>query len=136
MSIIIDLSQIIEDSMPVYPGDDRTILKQSRSLAKDHYNDHRLTISMHAGTHLDGPMHLTESGEYVSDLNIESFIGVGCLLDVRNQPVIEMKQEYLSLIPERSIVLLFTGWDRFYGQSDYYEHHPVVDNKICQLFID
>jgi kynurenine formamidase len=136
MSTIIDLSQIIEDSMPVYPGDDRTILQQSRSLAKDHYNDHRLTISMHAGTHLDGPMHLTESGKYVSDINIESFMGDGCLLDVRNQPVIGMKKEFLSLIPERSIVLLFTAWDRFYGHSDYYENHPVVDNEMCQLFID
>ena len=56
MSRIIDLSQTIEDNMPVYPGDDPVSLKISRRLAADHYNDHRLTLSMHAGTHIDGPM--------------------------------------------------------------------------------
>jgi kynurenine formamidase len=136
MSIIIDLSQIIEDSMPVYPGDAKTVLRQSRHLEKDHYNDHRLAISMHSGTHIDGPMHLTESKVYVSDINIESFMGQGCLLDVRGQPVIGVKLEYLALIPERSIVLLYTGFDQFYGQPEYYQSHPVVDADLCQLFID
>jgi kynurenine formamidase len=47
--------------MPVYPGDDKTSLKASRFLAEDGYNDDRLEISMHAGTHVDGPRHLTAS---------------------------------------------------------------------------
>lgn len=136
MSTIIDLSQTIENSMPVYPGDGKTVLRQSKHLEKDHYNDHRLAISMHAGTHIDGPMHLTQSKEYVSDINIESFMGEGCLLDVRGQAIIGAKTEYLSRIPERSIVLLYTGFDQFYGQSEYFENHPVVDDTLCQLFID
>ena len=136
MSTVIDLSHIIEDSMPVYPGDDQTTLEQSRYLETDHYNDHRLTISMHAGTHIDGPMHLTDSRQYVSDINVESFMGEGCLLDVRHEPVIGLKLEYLALIPEKSIVLLFTGFDQFYSQPEYYDNHPIVDDELCQLFID
>jgi kynurenine formamidase len=136
MSKIIDLSRLIEDGMPVYPGDDPVRLQQSRELAKDHYNDHRLTISMHAGTHIDGPMHLTDSREYISDINIENFVGPGCLLDVRHQPVIGVKLEYLALIPEKSIVLLFTGFDQFYGQPEYYASHPLVNADLCQLLVD
>ncbi len=122
--------------MPVYPGDAKTVLRQSRRLENDGYNDHRLATGMHAGTHIDGPMHLTTSQDYISDIKIESFIGRGCLLDVRNQPLIGVKPEYLSVIAERSIVLLYTGFDQFYGQPEYYQGHPVVNDDLCQLFID
>ena len=44
--------------------------------------------------------------------------------------------EYLALIPEKSIVLLHTGYDQYYGQPEYYENHPVVGEDLCQMFID
>ena len=49
MEKLIDLSCIIEDNMPVYPGDSMTGLKQVKNLQEDFYNNHRLDISMHSG---------------------------------------------------------------------------------------
>ena len=121
--------------MPVYPGDNRTNLFQTNYLDKDQYNNHRLEISMHSGTHIDGPMHLTQSKEYISELSLDSFIGVGCVLDVRNQPIIQAKPEYEELIINNSIVLLYTGWDSFYGTEKYYEKHPIIDIDFCKLLV-
>jgi len=132
---IIDLTQIIEDGMPVYPGDIRASLFQAKYLNVNGYNDHRLEISMHAGTHIDSPMHLTDSKEYIYEVPLEFFIARGCILDVRNQPVIEMKTEYEELVKDNSIVLLYTGYDKFYGTTKYYQEHPVVDISFCKFLL-
>lgn len=65
MEKLIDLTHIIEDSMPIYPGDIKTNLFQTKYLSVNKHNNHRLDISMHTGTHIDSPMHLTESNEYI-----------------------------------------------------------------------
>jgi kynurenine formamidase len=132
---IIDLSRTIEDNLPVFPGDSPTRLFQSRFLASDMYNDHRLEIGMHAGTHIDGPMHLTESTEYISDLPVDSFIGNGCLLDARGQTLIGIRPEYEEKVEENSIVLLYTGWDKLFGQPEYFTKYPVIGMDLCQLLI-
>jgi len=62
---LIDLSHKIEHNMPIYPGDSKTNLYQERFLDTDKYNNHLLEINMHAGTHIDSPMHLTNSKEYI-----------------------------------------------------------------------
>lgn len=133
MKKLIDLTQTIEDNMPVYPGDLKTSLVQTEYLSKDKYNNHRLEIGMHSGTHVDSPMHLTESMEYISEAPLDSFIGVGCIIDVRNQSIILMKPEYENLIKENSIVLLYTGFDEVYGTSQYYEKHPIIDMEFCKI---
>jgi kynurenine formamidase len=132
---LIDLTHIIEDSMPIYPGDIKTNLFQTKYLSVNKHNNHRLDISMHAGTHIDSPMHLTDSNEYISELSLESFIGAGYVLDVRNQPIIEMKAEYEELVKENSIVLLYTGFDKLYGMPEYYEEHPILDMDLCKFLI-
>lgn len=134
-SRLIDLSQPIEDKMPVYPGDKGTILFQSEFLSKDKYNNHSLETGMHAGTHIDSPMHLTDSGKYINEYELEAFVGHGCILDVRNQPVITMKEEYRELVKENSIVLLYTGYDKLYGAKEYYQEHPVIDIGLCRFLI-
>ncbi|MCQ4925127.1 cyclase family protein [Tissierella carlieri] len=136
MEKLIDLSWTIEDNMPVYPGDSITSLKQVKNLQEDFYDNHRLDISMHSGTHIDSPMHLTESKEYIYEMPLESFIGIGCIIDVRNQLIIKEKLEYKELIEENSIVLLYTGWDQEYGKDFYYENHPVIDISFAKLLIE
>lgn len=136
MQRLIDLTQVIEDNMPIYPGDIKTNLFQTNYLSINGFNNHRLEINMHAGTHIDAPMHLTESNEYIDELPVDSFIATGCLIDVRNQPIIKMKPEYKELIKENSIVLLYTGLDKIYGTKEYYENHPVIDIKLCKFLVE
>ncbi|WMT43013.1 cyclase family protein [Paenibacillus sp. D2_2] len=80
--MLIDLTHLIQDGMPVYPGDQETSLRQSKHIKQDYYNNHQLDINMHAGTHIDGPMHLLDIQHYLSEFPLEQFIGQACLLDV------------------------------------------------------
>ncbi|MFZ5985972.1 MAG: cyclase family protein [Bacillota bacterium] len=132
MTRLIDLTHTIEDFQPVYPGDEETRLYQTKQLDADGYNNHRLEISMHSGTHLDTPMHLTKSNKYVCDLPLESFIGNGCVLDVRNEPIIKMKKEYEKKVIENSILLLCTGQDKKFGTKEYFSEIPVIDMEFAR----
>ena len=135
MEKLIDLTQIIEDDMPIYPGDIKTNLFQVKYLSINKHNNYRLDISMHTGTHIDSPMHLTKSKEYICELPLESFIATGCVIDVRNQPIIQMKEEYGKLVKENSIVLLYTGLDKLYGKQEYYEEHPLIHIDLCKYLL-
>lgn len=136
MEELIDLSHIIEKDMPVHPDDIRTNLFQIKYLESNEYNDHRLDISMHSGTHIDSPMHMGLSKQYIHQAPINSFVGNGCILDVRNQIIIKMKEEYKRIVKENTIVLLYTGHDEFYGESEYYKDHPVVGDDFCRFLIE
>jgi kynurenine formamidase len=132
---LIDLSQNIENSMPVYPGDSCVTLFQSNFYSRDQYNNHTLQTGMHVGTHIDGPMHMTDLNEYICDLDIESFYGKACILHIQDEGIIEPKKEYLEKITGKSIVLIHTGMDRLYGTDDYYSKCPVLDMVMCEILV-
>ncbi|WP_438448738.1 cyclase family protein [Gorillibacterium sp. sgz5001074] len=133
--MLIDLTHSIRDGMPVYPGDTETQLIQTAYLTADHYNGFELGTGMHAGTHIDGPMHMLDTDRTIGAIPLDLFIGQGCLLNVTGEEVISYRPEYEQLIAEGSIVLLHTGHDAFYGQEEYYTRYPALSEELAELFV-
>lgn len=131
----IDLSHEIKNNMPVYPGDIDVNLTKEKDFNKDGYNMYSLYTEMHAGTHIDAPLHMKDNKKFISEYPIEKFIGNVALLDVRGEKIIELKDEYYKNIKENDIVILFTGWDNFYGKEEYYTKHPIVSMELVELLI-
>ncbi len=131
----IDLSCEISDGLPVYPGHARTKLTRTDCIEEDGYTNHTLSINMHAGTHIDGPMHLTHSSAYISEFGLGTCVGTGCLLDARNEPTISMKAHYEKQIPPESIVLLHTGWDQHYGTELYFAEYPEISLALAEHLV-
>ncbi|HPI18504.1 MAG: cyclase family protein [Thermotogaceae bacterium] len=136
MKRYIDLTRTIVDEQAVYPGDDATSLKRSRNLSIDGFNNHRLQISMHSGTHIDGPMHMSDSPLYIDQMPLEKFVGSGVLLDVRGQNEILLKEEYVDRIAERSIVLFWTGRDEIFGNREYFVENPFITEDFAKLLVE
>jgi kynurenine formamidase len=139
MKELIDLSHVIQHNMPVHPYDGTVNVYEDKTLAQDKYNNSRLETGMHAGTHIDAPRHFLNSDMYISDFDLERFIGRGCLLDVRGENNITLKDEYYNMVHENDIVLLLTGFSSLYGQTEYYEkfnNHPIVDPKLANFFVE
>jgi kynurenine formamidase len=130
-----DLSYTIENGLITHPYDDELKLYRNRFLDKHKYNDSRLEAGMHIGTHIDAPSHLLESNIVINDYSVDKFIGKGCLLDVRNQDIITMREEYIHKIQEDDIVLLYTGFDKKYGSEEYFSKHPVVEKKLAEFLV-
>lgn len=135
MHNIMDLSHTIRDGMPVYPGDGKSELVQSRFLDIDRYNNHELRIGMHVGTHMDAPLHMLAGGRRISDLPLETCIGPGCLLDVRGQNLISWLPNYEKQVKEGDIVLLYTGHDSWFGTPYYFTDNPLLDVGFAKALL-
>lgn len=131
----IDLSQDISNNIPTYPGDAEVSLIQIKDLYKDKYNAYALSTGLHAGTHIDCPMHLLPNAKTIAEYPIQCFIGNGVLIDVRGQDEISFKSGYNDKIKKDDVVLIYTGMDEKYGEDDYYTKHPVITEELAEFFV-
>lgn len=132
---LIDISNILDNETPIYPGDYSLTLTKHKTLEKDYYTSYLLSSCLHTGTHIDIPMHLLEDKRMVSDFPLDSFMGKGVLLDVRGEDTITMKPSYEEMIKEEEIVLLYTGFDKQYKTKRYFTKHPVVSTELGEFLI-
>lgn len=131
---IIDLTHIFSYSMPVCAFDEPASLAKSRELKTHQFNDWRLTSGMHAGTHIDGPGHLTDSTKLLSDYPVDRFIGTGCLIDARGKTI---DASLLAQVPEQDglIVLILTGQDKQFDNPEYFTKYPVLTEDFARGLI-
>lgn len=131
----LDLSYEIHNDMPVYPGDKKIKLDKTAELSKDRYESNIYSGTMHVGTHIDAPMHMTANDKYICDYSLDNFIGKGVLIDVRKEKEIKLKDEYFKQIKEKNIVLFYTGFNEKYGQEEYYENHPILTKELAEFLV-
>lgn len=131
----IDLSHDIMSNMPVYPGDMKVSLEHVNELSKDKYNSYSVSTGMHAGTHVDCPMHLLPDAKTIAEYPIDCFAGSGILIDARGQKEIDFKEAYKTKIREGDIVLIYTGMDKSYGEDSYYNDHPVITEELAEFLV-
>lgn len=131
----LDLSYEIENGMPVYLGDENIKLEKISDINNDGYNAITYSGNMHVGTHIDAPMHMISDDKYICDYSLDSFIDRGILIDVRGEKEIDLKDEYFKLIKENNIVLLYTGFDKKYGEREYYEDHPIISKEMAEFLV-
>ena len=132
---LIDISHVINDDTPIYPGDYKTSLEKYKSLDKDYYCSYLLSSCLHTGTHIDLPMHLIEDNRFVADFALDNFVGKGVLLDVRGESQIKMKASYKEMVSDGSIVLLYTGYDKYYKAKEYFTDHPEVSTEFADFLL-
>ena len=132
---LIDISHVLDENTPIFPGDYKTTLSIYKSLNKDYYNAYLLQTCLHTGTHIDMPMHLIEDDKTTADFSLDNFFGRGVLLDVRGEKVISMKPIYEEMVNEQDVVLLFTGYDENYGKNEYFTQHPTVSDDLAEFLL-
>ena len=84
---ILDISRTIIEGMPVWPGDEKYHqLQTSRISRGDSYNLSGVSMSLHAGTHLDAPLHFLESGADITGVSLDHCLGSARVMDVVGEP--------------------------------------------------
>ncbi|NAS32249.1 cyclase family protein [Flavobacteriaceae bacterium R38] len=96
------------------------------------YSANNFATAEHGGTHIDAPIHFAEKGQAVDQIPLEKLIGSAIKIDVSTRALkdrdylisVEDFQEWEERegleIPEGSIVLLETGYSRFYPDKIKY----------------
>ena len=126
----------MDEATPSYPGDAPLALRQVKQSARDGYCLYQLTTSLHTGTHVDVPMHLTDDPRFVCEWPLTAFAGPAVLLDVRGQARLDMYPAYAEAVREGDIVLLHTGWDAQYAcPARYFGEHPEMADALTDFLL-
>jgi kynurenine formamidase len=134
---VIDLSHMLETGMPVYPGSDPVIVEKIATLGKDGFQEIRLVLSTHSGTHVDCPRHLLAGGADAGMLPPEQFCGGGVVVDCSTAGAgvtigLSSLTAHEKRISKADFVLLHTGWSRYWGLPQYTVlPHPVPDTEAA-----
>lgn len=71
-----DVSVLISEDLPVWPGDPGISMTLASSLNQgDDANVTRLSLGVHTGTHIDAPVHFEPGGMAIDQLPIDTLIG-------------------------------------------------------------
>lgn len=130
---IIDLSHPIDETMPVYPGDLIPKLKTITTIKKHNYRESKLILNTHTWTHVDSPAHIIDDGPTIDSFPPEKYFGYGKVLDCNQKSIITIdiiRQALSSSHPD--FVLIYTGWDTYWGTDTYYRNIPVLDSEVIE----
>ncbi|WP_028314707.1 cyclase family protein [Desulfatibacillum aliphaticivorans] len=136
---VIDLSHPMTPEMPVFPGDPSPEIRVVASLENEGYVERLLTLSSHTGTHVDAPAHISPHGKTLDALPPEAFCGQGEVVDCRplgSKPISLgfLKQSGCMSRPV-DFILLYTGWDAFWGGEKYFSGFPVLTPEAAEWLI-
>ncbi|MDE8172470.1 cyclase family protein [Erysipelothrix rhusiopathiae] len=133
---LIDLTQTFNEATGVFPGDTKTKFDLDACFEDDGYTNYSVTASLHTGTHVEVPMHLSSDERFISNFPIDRFIGRGVMIDVRNQKEIDYKPDYELLVNQGDVVVFYTGFDERRGEKVYFEDHPVFTEQLAMFLVE
>jgi kynurenine formamidase len=131
---IVDLSHSYDDQTVYWPTAEPFKLEKDFEGVTDKgyfYTANRFSTAEHGGTHIDAPVHFAEDHQTVDQIPLEHLIGSAIVVDVTQnassnpdyQVAVEDLQKWEQAngqIPQGSIVLLRTGYGKFWPDRKRY----------------
>lgn len=130
----VDLTHAFGSDTIVWPTeqDFRLIVQHAEETAGGYYYaSNRMEMPEHGGTHIDAPIHFSKDGQTLDQISLDQLIGTGVRIDVtgpcgrdRDYRVtiqdLERWETAHGRIPDRAVVLMETGYSRFWPSRKEY----------------
>ena len=133
---VTDLTHSMHSNMPVFPGTEQPKIERVYTVEKNGFQESGLRMYSHIGTHIDAPGHMLQNGRYLENFPIDHFLGNGTILDFSDekQKVIHVDRvrPYEGKIKKVEFVIIKTGWDKYWGEPQYYEDFPALSEEAAQ----
>ena len=130
---LVDLTMAIDERMPTYPDDPKLELFSIATIQNQGWNEQRITLNSHFGTHIDAPFHMLEKGKKLTDFPLETFMGEAIVLDAQGQHAIEPD---LKNVKAHDIVFFCTGHTKKAYAKNFFKDNPVVTLNTAQQLIE
>jgi arylformamidase len=137
---IVDLSKSISADMPKFPGDPSTRIEVLSTIEKGGFNTTRIVLSAHAGTHVDVPYHLLDSGKAVDKLSLEAFCGSAVTFDLTHKAegsrIYPADLEQSIPLQYGEIALFYTGFKDATINGSKTRSFTHLDTAMADLLIE
>lgn len=135
---LVDLSHPVTDGMMVYPGDPEVRIEPAAVIEDDGFAVAALHLSGHSGTHVDAPAHIVAGAASIDALPLELFCGRARVVAVPGcspRQRLDVDDLDLSGVAVGDVVLVATGWDRWFGEEEYLAH-PALSPEVATALLD
>jgi len=153
----IDLAHPLNETNQYWPGDDYSgfELKTIATIEEDGVLSKAMSLPEHLGTHIDAPNHFEPNQPDVAELTPEQLFGPGVLLDITVRAEMDADtmltvdditkwEKQHGRIPDGAIVLLKTGWGRFWKNTVRYQnrdargrlHFPSFSAEAARFLVE
>jgi kynurenine formamidase len=139
---LLDLTLIISENIPTFPGSPQPSFVQDKNIKNDGYNSELLFLSSHTGTHLDAPYHFQEKGEKIHEISLKRLVSSAILVKSRkkgDQPItktdIQKFEKKHGKIPSGSTVIFWTGWQKMIKNISYFIRNPGLSTAAAKYLV-
>lgn len=138
---IVELSHKLNPAVQTYPGDTPFSCHPLGTSEKDGYNTRFVTIGSHCGTHIDAPFHFFADGKTIDQIPLFDLIAPAVIVDLSHKNL-KARQKitwadlaaYADRFRVGKIVLMNTGWSKYWGTEAYYSHPFFARDVAENLF--
>ena len=130
----IDLSLVISESIPSFPGSPTPQFLSWSDIENDGYNLELLFLSSHTGTHIDAPYHFVKNGLKI--------IGKAILIKLKKPKNTSItKSDIISFekrngkIPNNSSIFFYTSWQKNLKKDNYFTENPGLDMSSAKYLV-
>ena len=131
---IVDLTRPLSERTPVDPGDPSFRTDVAHASGDVGFRLAQVTTGLHVGTHLDAPRHYYAAGSGVDGIDLAKTVGRANAIRVTPREGIVRTADLAAAwdrLPERTPRLLVsTGWDRRFGEADFFTGHPGFEPSL------
>lgn len=134
---IIDLSQLYEVGMPLFPGTVPISIKQIAQIDEGGFRVTDFHAGVHVGTHCDAPAHCIKGAKTLDEIPLDTFVGYAVIVDapVDGRKAIEADVLKGCGIKSGDIVLIRTGYSKYWGNPKYIEDSPYLSEELAQALV-
>lgn len=132
-----DISVSLHDKLPCFPGDPHTEVADFRQLNHgDAANVSKLSISCHAGTHIDAPLHYLPHGISVDHLPISLFIGEAKVIQLSGSLRIGRAELARHHLQGRERLILKTGNSALWEREGFSEEYAGLSEEGAEYLAE
>ena len=136
---VIDLTLIISEDTPTFPGSPNPNFINWENIQKDGYNLELLFLSTHTGTHIDAPYHFLKKGQKIHQISPKRLVTEAILIKIRkgsDQSItktdIEKFEKKYGKIDDGSTVIFHTGWQKNLEKKSYFVKNPGLSKSAAK----
>lgn len=138
---VVDLTHVITQGMPVYPGTQGPKLMTANSYETDGFKETLISLYSHTGTHIDAPAHLFSDKTSLDQFPVTRFIGKALAIDcsaLKEGQKITMAAiaHKRSQADSADFLLFHTGWAQYWNTERYFGDYPCIDEAVAEYLIN
>ena len=137
----VDLTQVLTNGMPIYPGDPAPSFESYATIAKNGVNLTRLVLGSHTGTHTDAPKHFIVGGISVDEIPPSKLIGEAFVADLSQKPLgsgitaSDLDSRIGRSINRDDIVVCYTGCSEHWGDESVCKNYTYLTGEAAQYLV-